>query len=95
MLRISRNCVNVMMIRNTFVTVLARRRKSRRRKHNSSIRGCKLQSEINFETFWESRETCCTLYSETDNLKSILLKAALLKYDVEKGSKMLCEHIHK
>ena len=35
--------------------------------------------------FRESRETCCTFYSETDNLKSILLKAALQKVGRREG----------
>ena len=44
--------------------VLARKRESRRRQHNSFVLGCELQSEIKFKT---------------DNLKGILLKAALQK----------------
>ena len=39
--------------------------------------------------------TYVTFYSETDNLKNILLKAELQKKDVEKGSKMQHEQIHK
>ena len=35
------------------------------------------------------------LLYETDNLKSILLKAALKKLDVKKDSKIQYEHIHK
>ena len=37
-----------------------------------------------FRYFCKSRETLCTIYFETDNLKSLLLKAALQRENVER-----------
>ena len=44
--------------------VLARRRESRRRQHNSFVRGCKLQNEINFKNFASLKRLYVLFYTK-------------------------------